>query len=56
MRFSDPIQYGKHNPADARFHHQVKSPVVPDREAILPIVAIRHPYTWMSAMCKHSYR
>jgi len=50
------VPYGKHNPADARFHHQVKAPVVPDREAILPIVAIRHPYTWMSAMCKHSYR
>ena len=48
--------YGKHNPADARFHHQVKFPVVHDRDAILPIVTIRHPYTWMSAMCKHSYR
>jgi len=48
--------YGKHNPADARFHHQVKYPHVHDRNAILPVVAIRHPYTWMSAMCKHSYR
>lgn len=48
--------YGKHNPADARFHHQVKVPHVTDRDAILPIVTIRHPYTWMSAMCKHSYQ
>ncbi|VEU45331.1 unnamed protein product [Pseudo-nitzschia multistriata] len=49
------VPWGKHNPADARFHHQVPMPVVEDREAILPVVAIRHPYTWMSAMCKHSY-
>jgi len=47
--------YGKHNPADARFHHQVKFPKPLDRDAVLPVVAIRHPYTWMSAMCKHSY-
>jgi len=49
------VPYGKHNPADARFHHQVKNPVVKDREAILPVVMIRHPYTWMAAMCKYSY-
>lgn len=48
--------YGKHNPADARFYYQVKAPHVHDRNAILPVVAIRHPYTWMSAMCKHGYR
>jgi len=57
MRFAlVQVPWGKHNPADARFYHQVKFPKVPKREAILPIVLIRHPYTWMSAMCKHSYR
>jgi hypothetical protein len=25
-------------------------------DAVLPIVAIRHPYTWMTAMCRHSYQ
>uniref|UniRef100_A0A7S4AHG0 Sulfotransferase domain-containing protein n=1 Tax=Pseudo-nitzschia australis TaxID=44445 RepID=A0A7S4AHG0_9STRA len=49
------VPWGKHNPADARFHHKVPMPVVKDREAVLPVVAIRHPYTWISAMCKHSY-
>ena len=49
------VPWGKHNPADARFQHQVKMPIVKNREAILPVVAIRHPYTWMLAMCKHSY-
>ena len=50
------VPYGKHNPADARFYHQVKHPRVADRTAVLPVVAIRHPYTWMSAMCRHSYQ
>jgi len=49
------VPWGKHNPADARFQHQVKKPIVRNREAIMPVVAIRHPYTWMLAMCKHSY-
>ena len=33
----------------------MKNPIVPNYDAVLPIVAIRHPYTWVSAMCKYSY-
>ena len=26
-----------------------------DRDSILPVVTIRDPYSWMSAMCRHHY-
>ncbi len=51
------VPWGKHNPPEARGIHMVNNikNLIQDPMAVMPVVSIRHPYTWMSAMCKHSY-
>jgi hypothetical protein len=51
------VPWGKHNPPEARGLHRVKNGknLIQNTMAVMPVVSIRHPYTWMSAMCKHSY-
>jgi hypothetical protein len=50
------VEWGKHNPAESRLVHSVLSTTkhVTNTLSVLPVVAIRHPLTWMVAMCKHS--
>ena len=55
--------WGKHNPSMARLKHiaGTKEKDVPgsfqsvNQSTVLPIVTIRHPYTWLEALCKHPY-
>mmetsp|Transcript_15499 Transcript_15499/g.28863 ORF Transcript_15499/g.28863 Transcript_15499/m.28863 type:complete len:449 (+) Transcript_15499:273-1619(+) len=51
------VPWGKHNPAEARGAYMVEymREYVENPMAVLPIVSIRHPYTWMSSMCRHGY-
>ena len=47
--------WGKHNPASARLNHAANHMVHWNQSAVLPIVCVRHPYTWMYALCQHPY-
>ncbi|KAG7338927.1 hypothetical protein IV203_034598 [Nitzschia inconspicua] len=51
------VPWGKHNPEEARGVYEVSTMnrYVENPMAVLPVVSIRHPYTWMSAMCTHGY-
>ena len=45
--------WGKHNPPRIRLQiHRYKSV---NNTAILPVVAVRDPFTWMQSMCRRSY-
>lgn len=47
--------WGKHNPASARLFHIAKNQEARNQSATLPVVAVRHPYTWLYALCKSPY-
>jgi hypothetical protein len=51
------VPWGKHNPEEARGVYEVgyMKRYVENPMTVLPVVSIRHPYTWMSAMCRHTY-
>ena len=51
------VLWGKHNPNSARFQHAAPSHHMIERNqsAILPVVMVRHPYTWLYALCQHPY-
>ena len=49
------VPWGKHTPAWKRFNKTAPTYQKWNKEAILPIVTIRHPYTWMASMCHTSY-
>ncbi|KAL3940985.1 MAG: hypothetical protein SGARI_000759 [Bacillariaceae sp.] len=52
----EPVPWGKHNPEEARGVYEVDyMRYVENPMTVLPVVSIRHPYTWMSAMCRHTY-
>ncbi|KAI2502865.1 hypothetical protein MHU86_11612 [Fragilaria crotonensis] len=49
------VPWGKHTPARKRLHYTIDDFFKKKKKSVLPIVAIRHPYTWMASMCRHSY-
>ena len=53
------VPWGKHNPAVARLHHvtslQKRAIKFLNQSAVLPVVTVRHPLTWMKALCQHPY-
>lgn len=53
MRWQVP--WGKHTPAKFRKLHSTKRAADIRKEFILPVVTIRHPYSWFGSMCKNSY-
>ena len=53
MRWQVP--WGKHTPAKFRKLHSTKKAADIRKEYILPVVTIRHPYSWFGSMCKNAY-
>jgi len=53
MRWQVP--WGKHTPAKFRKLHSTKLAAAIKKEYVLPVVAIRHPYSWFGSMCKNGY-
>ena len=51
------VPWGKHNSLSQRLNYTVDGTVARRRNktSVLPIATVRHPYTWMTSMCKHSY-
>jgi len=47
--------WGKHNPVAARMKHLVPLLAYRNQSAVFPVVTIRHPFTWMLAVCRHPY-
>lgn len=53
MRWQVP--WGKHTPAHYKYQHATTKAAAIDKDAILPVVSIRHPIRWMQSMCKNPY-
>jgi len=51
------VPWGKHNPVAFRGNHVAvhESARGVNHTAVLAIVAIKDPYTWMTSMCRHKY-
>lgn len=49
------VPWGKHNPEAVRMYHAAPKHEHVNQTSVLPIVTVRHPYTWMKALCKHPY-
>jgi hypothetical protein len=53
MRWQVP--WGKHTPARYKTQHHATHASDIAKDDILPVVTIRHPWTWMQSMCKNPY-
>lgn len=53
MRWQVP--WGKHTPARYKTQHAATHASDISKDDILPVVTIRHPWTWMQSMCKNPY-
>jgi hypothetical protein len=53
MRWQVP--WGKHTPAKFRKLHSTQKAAAIKKEFILPVVTIRHPYSWFRSMCNNKY-
>lgn len=49
------IPWGKHRTADKRFINVAPRLHGMNQSAVLPIVILRDPYSWMQSMCRHPY-
>jgi hypothetical protein len=49
------VPWGKHNPAYARLRFSIKYGAAKNQTAFLPVVTVRHPYSWARAICEHPY-
>eukprot|EP00934_Nitzschia_sp_Nitz4_P003725 Nitzschia sp. Nitz4//scaffold356_size15932//10402//11757//NITZ4_008881-RA/size15932-processed-gene-0.13-mRNA-1//-1//CDS//3329548970//3715//frame0 len=49
------VPWGKHNPVAARLRHIAIHMADRNQSAVLPVVTVRHPYTWLHAVCAHPY-
>ena len=47
------VNYGKHQPPSTRAYNHVRKSI--NNTVILPVVAVRDPYSWMQSMCRHGY-
>jgi len=54
MRWQVP--WGKHSPAKFKEAHSTEKAKAINKEWIMPVVTIRHPYSWMHSMCKNVSR
>lgn len=53
MRWQVP--WGKHSPAKYKEEHSTEKAKAINKEWIMPVVTMRHPYSWMHSMCKNGY-
>jgi hypothetical protein len=53
MRWQVP--WGKHTPARYKTQHAATKAGAISKDDILPVITIRHPWTWMQSMCKNPY-
>ncbi|CAB9523102.1 expressed unknown protein [Seminavis robusta] len=53
MRWQVP--WGKHMVAKRKWTNTVKSDRKVNKTTVMPIVAIRDPYSWMQSLCRHPY-
>eukprot|EP00980_Cylindrotheca_fusiformis_P002459 scaffold584_cov132-Cylindrotheca_fusiformis.AAC.12 len=53
--FQWQVPWGKHSPAEARMQYFARDREYINQTAVLPVVTVRHPITWMYALCQHSY-
>ena len=53
MRWQVP--WGKHTPVKFRNEHSTRQATAINKDYILPVVTIRHPYSWFGSMCKNQY-
>jgi len=53
MRWQVP--WGKHTPVKFRNEHSTEKASAINKDYILPVVTIRHPYSWFGSMCKNAY-
>lgn len=49
------VSWGKHTPAHFKWDHATDHAKNIDKNTILPVVTIRHPYNWLSSMCRNGY-
>jgi hypothetical protein len=47
------VNWGKHSPARFRLENKLDEGLV--NENYLPVVTIRHPYSWMQSLCRQRY-
>lgn len=47
------VPWGKHSPAKYKQEHATKQAQAINKEWIMPVVTMRHPYSWMHSMCKN---
>ena len=50
IRFVEPL--GKHSPAKYKALHSTEKARGINKEWMMPVVTMRHPYSWMKSMCK----
>ena len=53
MRWQVP--WGKHMVAKRRLTNTVKNDRKVNKTTVMPVIAIRDPYSWMQSMCRHPY-
>ena len=46
---------GKHTPVKFRNEHSTEKAAAIKKDYILPVITIRHPYSWFGSMCKNGY-
>eukprot|EP00934_Nitzschia_sp_Nitz4_P008239 Nitzschia sp. Nitz4//scaffold37_size175936//13709//17211//NITZ4_002025-RA/size175936-snap-gene-0.253-mRNA-1//-1//CDS//3329549725//8229//frame0 len=49
------VPWGKHTPPDRKWTNTPKYGIPFNKSAVLPVVMVRDPYTWMQSLCKHPY-
>ena len=49
------VRRGKHNPAGVRMKYAAQDHEFTNQTAVLPVVTVRHPITWLNALCNHGY-
>ncbi|CAB9516821.1 expressed unknown protein [Seminavis robusta] len=47
------VNWGKHSPARYRMENKIDQKL--KNEIFLPVVSIRHPYSWMQSLCRQRY-
>uniref|UniRef100_A0A7S0CI79 Uncharacterized protein n=1 Tax=Proboscia inermis TaxID=420281 RepID=A0A7S0CI79_9STRA len=52
----EQVPWGKHTPVHWRLHHKAIAASKDVNQAdVLPVLAIKDPFTWMTSMCRHPY-
>lgn len=49
------VPWGKHRLASVKWNHTVEGSDRVNKTAILPVVIIKDPFTWLQSMCRHPY-